>query len=259
MGAGLELFGLRKDGTEFPVEISLSPITHGDHPLVSAAIRDVTDRKRAEEKFRKFLEFAPDAIVMVDETGRIVEANSQTLQLFGYERDQLIGETVELLLPERFRARHPGHRKGYFSAPQVRPMGQDLELFGRRRDGSEFPVDISLAPLETAEGTLVSAAIRDVSERQRADEQARRLEQMQVRRRQALELNDEIVQGLTVAQFAHALGQRTEAGDAIERTLHAAQAIITEMLAEEKAEEPLTDGDLRRERAAGTLRREQGN
>lgn len=250
MGADLDLFGRRKDGQEFPVEISLSPIATEDGLLVSAAIRDVTDRRRAEERFRRFLEFAPDAIVMVDDEGVIIEVNSQTLQLFGYTRDQMVGQPVELLLPQRFRQAHPAHRGGYLASPQVRPMGQGLALYGLRRDGSEFPVDISLAPLETETGVLVSAAIRDISERRRAEEHARRLNEMRMRRRQALELNDEVVQGLTVAQLAHSLGHHKETEKAIASTLAAAQHIIGEMLADETAEDPLAEGDLRRERAA---------
>ncbi|MEU5894515.1 PAS domain S-box protein [Streptomyces sp. NPDC047461] len=169
MGAGLELHGLREDGSEFPVEISLSPLETADGLLVSAAVRDVSDRKAAEARFRGLLESAPDAMVIVDDTGTIRLVNAQTEALFGYPRDELLGHPVELLIPHRFHAPHARHREGYGSAHQVRPMGAGLELHGLRKDGSEFPVEISLSPLETADGLLVSAAVRDVSDRKAAE------------------------------------------------------------------------------------------
>lgn len=165
MGAGLELYGIRKDGGEFPVEISLSPLVTDEGTLVMSAIRDIGERKKAEQKFRGLLESAPDAIVIVNPEGKIVLVNSQTERLFGYPREELLDHSVDMLVPDRYRGKHHGHRGGFFAQPQPRSMGAGLELHGLRKDGTEFPVEISLSPLETEDGMLVSSAIRDVTDR----------------------------------------------------------------------------------------------
>jgi PAS domain S-box-containing protein len=173
MGSGLELFGLHKNGQEFSVEISLSPLTTERGTLVLSAIRDVSARKRSEQKFRALLESAPDAMVIADRSGRIVLLNAQAERIFGYRREELLGKSVDVLVPKRLGAQHRLHREGYARTPKPRTMGGGMELFGLRKDGTEFPAEISLSPLETEEGTWISSAIRDVSERRRVEKAAR--------------------------------------------------------------------------------------
>lgn len=171
MGAGLELFGRCKDGSEFPVDIMLSPLTTAEG--IMAVVRDISEQTRTEALFRGLLESAPDAMVIVKPDGRISLVNSQTERLFGYTREELLGQTVEMLVPDRFRVNHAGHRMNYFADPRVRPMGAGLELYGLRCDGSEFPIEISLSPLKMAQETLVISAIRDVTERKRFEQALR--------------------------------------------------------------------------------------
>jgi PAS domain S-box-containing protein len=175
MGRGLDLFARRKDGSEFPAEISLAPLPIANGTLVAAAVRDCTDRKKAELKFRGLLEAAPDAVVIVNRYGEMVLVNAQAEKLFGYPRAQLLGQKVEKLVPQRSARTHPALRASYFSAPDVRGMGSGRELYGLRSDGSEFPIEISLSPIETEAGTLVSSAIRDITDRKRQEDRFRSL------------------------------------------------------------------------------------
>jgi PAS domain S-box-containing protein len=162
---------------------------------------DMTERKQAEEKFRLAVEASPNGIVLVDRDGRIVLVNSHVEKLFGYQRDELVGKLIDILVPERFASQHPEHRGKFLDAPTARTMGAGRELFGRRKDGTEFPVEIGLNPIQTPEGMLVLAAVVDISARKLAEAEA-------LRHREELgHLSRVAVMGELAASIAHELNQ----------------------------------------------------
>ena len=165
MGAGRDLYGLRKDGSEIPIEIGLNPLETDDGLFVLASIIDITERKRSEERLLRVVEAAPNAMVMINDQGHIALVNSQTSVSFGYTRDELLSMMVESLIPERFRPLHESSRGAFFARPNRREMGAGRELFGRRKDGSEFPIEIGLNPIQIRDESFVLASIIDITER----------------------------------------------------------------------------------------------
>ena len=167
---------VRKDGSLFWANVVITALYDGDGALIGfgKVTRDLTSRRLSESKFEALLEAAPDAIIGVDAEGVMKLVNAQTERLFGYPREELLGRPIEMLVPDRVRALHPGHRLGYVRNPTPRPMGAGRELAGRRKDGSEFPAEISLSSIETESGQLVTSAIRDVTERKEFEAVVRR-------------------------------------------------------------------------------------
>ncbi len=159
------------NGTSSTVDLTLTPTRSDRGPLVAIGMREPNDKYRQTKLFRGLLEAAPDGVVIVNRDGVIVLVNAQVEKLFGYERAELVGEPVEILVPDRFSGMHMAFRSGYVSEPRTRPMGLAGDLHARRKDGSEFPIEVTLSPLETDEGLLVSAAVRDISERRRMQEE----------------------------------------------------------------------------------------
>ncbi|MBV8811950.1 MAG: PAS domain S-box protein, partial [Acidobacteriaceae bacterium] len=195
---GLEVVRRRKDGALIHLRLWTSPLrdqegriqgklsiladaseTHQaqqERPQLLMSERDAREHTRSTDRFREILEAAPDAIIQVDAAGKIVLANAATEQMFGYPRDELLGKTVDQLVPEEARERHARHRSRYSEAPARRPMGTGLHLEGRRKDGTSFPVEISLSPVNSAEGVRVSAVIRDVTDREKAEQEFRQMQ-----------------------------------------------------------------------------------
>jgi PAS domain S-box-containing protein len=191
IGTGIELIARRKDATEFPIEIMLSPLESAEGTLVTAAIRDISVRRAAEKhlaqmegRYRGLLEAAPDAMVVVNPAGEIVLLNVQAEKQFGYQRDELVGQKVKNIIPEGFAERLIADGTRSAAEALAQQMGTGIELIARRKNGSVFPIEIMLSPLESAEGTLVTAAIRDISVRKIAE---KHLAQMEGRYRGLLE------------------------------------------------------------------------
>ncbi len=211
---------------------------------------DISELKRAEEALKKneellhgLFEFAPDTVVVVDDEGKIVRVNAQVERMFGYSRDELMGRSIEMMIPERFAAKHTEYRRGYISEPHTRPMGAGLELFGKRKDGSEFPVDIMLSPMEAEGGSMVIGVIRDITRRKHAEEAlreyadrfkflSRRLMEVQEleRRNIALELHDEIGQVLTGLKLTLEMGARLPP-EKVGASLNKARVLVNDLMA----------------------------
>jgi len=237
----------RKDGTRLDVSLTVSPIRDEAETIIgaSAIARDITGRKqvelalrRSETRFRTLIETAPGAILLVDESGLIVLVNERVEAIFGYTRDALLGQPVEMLLPQQFRAEHVAYRNGYFEQPGVRPMGIGRDLSGQRKDGSQFPVEIGLSHLQTETGVLALAFVTDITERKRAEEewaqllireQTARAETQRIkfeeRERISMELHDGIIQSIYAVGMSLEIARTTLANDGRmnEMLVHATQ------------------------------------
>jgi PAS domain S-box-containing protein len=262
MGAGRDLFGLRSDGTEFPVEIGLTPVVTEEGVVVISSIVDISARKQADVRFRAAVESSPNGMVMVDSHGTMVLVNREVERMFGYAREELLGRTIEMLVPERSRGGHPGFREGFFRMPQTRAMGVGRDLNGLKKDGTEFPVEIGLNPLETDEGLFVLSSIVDISARKAAEQERQRLEG-QLRQAQKLEAIGTLAGGIahdfnnilgTVVAYAELLGQdlRNPAQredlqavlDAAERGRQLVQQILTFSRRRNLVRQPVRLGDV---------------
>jgi PAS domain S-box-containing protein len=217
--------------------------------------RDITEQRRAEEdarrhveRYESLVEASPDALLVVDRTGVIVQVNRRTEDMLGYAPDELIGQKIEALIPQRLANAHRMHRAAYMGGPVARPMGTDLEVIARHKSGREIPADISLGVLRTGDGTLVAAFVRDVTERKRNAEFALRLHDAEVRRRHALEINDNVVQGLTAAVYAFDCGLDDAAQSALRRTVASARLMMNDLLA--GTDNEFDAGELERARPA---------
>jgi PAS domain S-box-containing protein len=235
MGVNRDLYARTRDGREVPVEIGLNPIETPAGTFVLAAIIDITERKRAQERLRLVIEAAPNAMLMVDGQGCITLVNAQAEKMFGYPRAELIGRPVEMLVPAQHRGHHGGLRAGYLAQPQTRSMGVGRDLHGLTRDGHEVPIEIGLNPLATSEGTFVLASIIDITERKRAErallslnesleqqvhETQRALEQLTMAQNQLVQAEKLASLGGLVAGVAHEINTPVGVGVTAASHLH---------------------------------------
>jgi PAS domain S-box-containing protein len=212
IGMGIELSGRRKDGSEFPIEIMLSPLQSAEGILVTAAIRDISVRQAAEKhlvqmesRYRGLLEAAPDAMVVVNQRGEIVLVNVQAEKQFGYRRDELVGQKVKNIIPQGFAERLVADASRSVADALAQQIGMGIELSGRRKDGGEFPIEIMLSPLESADGILVTAAIRNISARKKSEEDNAELERRVEERTKQLGVANQVLEqsNVELKQFAY--------------------------------------------------------
>ncbi len=169
MGSGRDLFARRRDGSTFPVEIGLNPVKSSTGLQVIASVVDLTARQEMQNNFRSIVEAAPVGMMIVDDQGLIKQCNRLLLDTFGYQSHELLGQPMEILLPERHRKNHLGHRENYLRSPGTRAMGIDMDLTGLHQSGSEFPVEIGLNPMPGPSGMRIVATINDITERKKAE------------------------------------------------------------------------------------------
>lgn len=167
MGIGRDLFGRRKNGSEFPLEIGLRPLESNGEKFVAASIVDITTRKQLEDRFEKVIEASPYGQILIDDKGIIQLINKSLLELFGYKSEELLGNSMDILVPERYRENHSALRDTYIQTPSLRAMGAGRDLTGRHKNGTEIPIEIGLNPVETEKGRLTLAVVTDISERKR--------------------------------------------------------------------------------------------
>lgn len=240
-GQTSELTCLTKSGLRLPTEISASTIDVAGRTCLIVLVRDVSERKEAEAalrsreaKFRGLLESAPDAIVIVDGEGRIDLVNRQAEEMFGFARDELKGQAVEVLVPEQAREAHVRHRENYMRDPTTRPMGVEMNIDGCRRDGTTFPADIKLSPLKTEGQLLVTSIIRDITDRKRTEEALKNLAMLEERNRLGRDIHDALGHGLAgiiwqLNRAESALGDGTEeASDALKCARTLAEESLTD-------------------------------
>jgi PAS domain S-box-containing protein len=215
----------------------------GEPVRMIGVCRDITEQRAAEQRaarnaarMRTLVDANPDAILLVDRDGRIVATNPSAEQLFGSTRDELIGSAVERLVPDASRARHAADRAAFIHEPVARPMAAGLDLSARRADGTTVPVDIALAPIVDPEGAVVAAFVRDATIRRQAEADRRSVTEAEQRRRQALELNDSVVQGLVTLLWSLDRGDDDDARSVAERTLAAARGMMNDLLVAATAE-----------------------
>lgn len=169
MGAGLDLYGKRKDNSEFPLEIGLRPLIANGEQFVVATVVNITRRKQLEERLSAVIDASPYGQLLVDERGIIQLLNPSLLKLFGYQKEELLGKSMDVLLPERYRDGHQKQREGYSQKPSLRPMGLGRDLTGRHKNGTEIPIEIGLSPVDSDTGRLTLAVVTDITERKRLE------------------------------------------------------------------------------------------